>query len=193
MGKQKSDILSGMGSGFQILKALRDAGATDEDLRRIIAENSPFPKLIADLIVTKVAKPVASTFRDLLAACRQDWVSPDFNGANYPLEPTDPDEAEWEVYEYHFSETANGEDAFKNLEKLGYRLCGVRRAMEFIAAYPDLQLDHPLVITARWQDPRGYWCAPFADRGVGKRRLDLVYLARGFDPRYGWLVLRKRG
>ncbi len=58
MGKQKSDILSGMGSGFQIVKALRDAGATDEDLRRIIVENSPLPRQIVEILVAKSVKPV---------------------------------------------------------------------------------------------------------------------------------------
>lgn len=35
--REKSDIVSGGFTGMNILKALRDGGATDEDLRRIIS------------------------------------------------------------------------------------------------------------------------------------------------------------
>jgi hypothetical protein len=131
-------------------------------------------------------------FRRLLDMCKQDWVSSDFNEANFPLEPVAPDEAEWEVVEHHFDRMVIGEEAFAELEKLGYRLLGgSRRAMKFIAAHLDIQLDHPLVITARWQFPNGCWCAPIAGRVGGERGLSLLGLVRGFLPHYGWLVLRK--
>lgn len=35
--REKSDIVSGLGTGFEILKALRDGGAADDDLRRILS------------------------------------------------------------------------------------------------------------------------------------------------------------
>ena len=131
-------------------------------------------------------------FRRLLDFCHQDWVNPDFNEGNYPLEPVTSDEADWEVYEHHFDRTMTVKEAFAELEKLGYRLLGgSRRGMEFIAAHTDLQLDHPLIITARWQ---GY--ALMADRDVHGRRLDLIaiafYSVLSFGPSCGWLVLKRR-
>ncbi|MFA5413122.1 MAG: hypothetical protein WC348_01080 [Patescibacteria group bacterium] len=131
-------------------------------------------------------------FRRLLDMCKQDWVNPDFNEANCPLEPVAPDEHYWEVYEHHFDRMMTGEEAFAELEKLGYRLLGgLRRAMEFIAAHPDIQLDHPLIITARWQIQDGVWYAPVARRHGGERDLGLNCLDRDFSPNFGWLVLRK--
>lgn len=137
----------------------------------------------------------SSLWQTLLAACQQDEVDPDFNEANFPLEPVAPDEAEWEVYEHHFLRTVRGRMAFRGIERLGYRYCGPRRAMEFVAAHPDLQLDHPLVVTARWQDLDGNWYAPVFYRDDDERDLRLGFLAYDFGPRYaryGWLVLRKR-
>jgi hypothetical protein len=133
-----------------------------------------------------------ATFQSLLAACRQDWVSSDFNETNFPLEPVSPDEDEWEVVEYHFGRLVTGEEAFSELEKMGYRLCGPRRAMEFVAVHPDIQGDHPLVVTARWQSSSGYWCAPVFYLDVVKRKAYLEYLGHVLNPSHGWLVLHKR-
>jgi hypothetical protein len=192
MARQKSLFLSAFGTAFEIWKTLVEAviarGGTDDDLRRILT-NKTLVARIANLIVVK---PVVATFQSLLAACQQDGVHPDFIEEHFPLEPVAPDEDEWEVYEHRFEETMNGEEAFRRLEGLGYRFCGVRRAMEFIA---DLRLNHPLIVTVRWQDPCDhYWYVPVFDQGGVERVLDLRFLANGFEPHYcRWLVLRKRG
>ena len=138
-------------------------------------------------------KKTAKTFSDLLADCRQSRVNPHFNEENFPLEPVAPDEADWEVYEHHFEETVTGEEAFRRLEEMGYRLCGPRRAMEFIAAHPDLQLDRSVIVTARWLDSDGGWCAPIFYRHDGRRGLNLDCLGDDdFGSGCGWLVLHKR-
>lgn len=134
-----------------------------------------------------------AAFGSFLSACRQDWVDPDFNEENFPLEPVASDEDDWEVVEYHFDRTLTGKEAFRRLEKLGYRLLGgSRRAMEFLAAHPDLQDNHPLVITVRWQHRDGDWNVPIADRRGDERKVPLVYFDYDFPPRYGWLVLRRK-
>jgi hypothetical protein len=134
-----------------------------------------------------------TTFQSLLLACRQYWVSPSFNETNYPLEPVAPDEDEWEVYKYHFETKVKSEEIFLRLEEMGYRLLGgSRRAMEFIAENHDLQLDHPFVITARWQAPDGIWCAPIAVHDGAKHLLGLLNLKGEFDSLFGWLVLRRK-
>ncbi len=199
MSKKASAIVSGAGfvAGFftDLVAEVRRAGGTDEDIYRLATPDGKSTLAeMARLIVAKVAKSAAKTFAELLAACRQGWVNPDFNEANFPLEPVAPDEDDWEVYEYHFKDVVTGEQAMKELEAMGYRLLGgSRRGLEFLAKNSDLQMDHPLVITARWQDRGGDWYAPFASRGGGRRGLILNYLGFDFSPVYGWLVLRKRG
>ncbi len=136
-----------------------------------------------------------ATFQSLLAACRQDWVHPDFEEKNFPLETVADDEDEWEVHEHHFQSAICGKIAFeefKAMGPLGFRLCGVRRAIEFIAAHPDLQLDHPLIVTTLGLNRGSHRCAPVFDRGDGKRKVYLNSLTGDFGPRCGWLVLHKR-
>jgi len=139
-----------------------------------------------------LAALLGTVWRTLIAACRQTWVSSGFNEEHFPLESVAPDEADWEVYEHHFDQPIEGEEAFRRLEEMGYRLCGPRRAMEFIVAHPDIQLDHPLVITARWQERGRHWSAPFFFRCGAEREVYLRHLVGVFGPDAGWLVLRKR-
>ena len=55
MRKQKSGIVGDMMRGTQIVKklsdALRDRGGNDAHLLKILDQNSPFPVLIADLLM----------------------------------------------------------------------------------------------------------------------------------------------
>jgi hypothetical protein len=132
------------------------------------------------------------TWQSLLTACKQARVHSDFTEAHFPLEPMPADEDEWEVHQHRFSEVVIGEDAFRQLENLGYRHCGVRRAMQFVAKCPNLQWDHPLVVTTRWHRSIGNdWCVPVLRRGAGYC-LDLNWLGGTFGREYWWLVLRKR-
>ena len=136
-----------------------------------------------------VVKPSDSIFRMLLDLCQQDWVDPDFNFTNCPLESME-DEDEWELEEYHFDRTLNGEQALRELEAMGFRLLnGSRRAMQFIAAHPDLQSDHALIVTTR---SFGLFAPVFHQREA-KRRLSLLPTMLGeVNPSCGWLVLKKR-
>ena len=143
-------------------------------------------------LIAKESTPRWIVWPTLLAACRQDWVAFDFDEVKFPLEPIASDEAEWEVYEHHFEEKVLGKKAFRLIRKMGYRLCGPRRAMEFIIGYPSIQLDRPVIVTARWQSREGLWCAPVFCGSIGKREVNVCGLARDFDPCYGWLVLRRR-
>lgn len=56
MAKQKSDIVSGMGTGFEITKRLSEAVATagggDDDLRRILSDPALPPRLAREIMTT---------------------------------------------------------------------------------------------------------------------------------------------
>ena len=156
------------------------------------------PKEAIALFVAAIQRRMKNSFTDLLSACKQVWVNDNFNENNFPLEPAAPDESEYEVYEHHFDKTVKGMDVFKKLEDIGYRLCGPRRAMGYIAnGHLNDQLAHPLIITARGQGSTDYWYAyapvfEIFDGNYGGCCLVLVSLDRDFDPFYGWLVLRKK-
>jgi hypothetical protein len=137
-------------------------------------------------------KAIAKTWRELFDACRQDYCNKYFNEKNFPLEPVAADEGEWEVYEHHFLEVVTGEVAFRRLEEMGYRLCGPRRAMEYIAEHLELQLDHLIVVTALWPLGCGDWAVPVFSGPSGRRDMSLSGLDDKFNPLHGWLVLRRK-
>lgn len=182
--------------GAKLLQLVDKTGwRRDEIQRRIIGRWRILRDIAEALDTGRVTEEHLrrAIFQSLLAACQQNLVKPDFNEEHYPLEPVTLDEHDWEVAEYHFKDVISDEQAFAELKAMGYRFCGVRRAMEFIAVHPDLQLDHPLVVTARWQSPDGHWYVPIFHRAreVG-RYLYLDDLPRDFDPNFGWLVLRRK-
>ncbi|PIT88553.1 MAG: hypothetical protein COU29_02115 [Candidatus Magasanikbacteria bacterium CG10_big_fil_rev_8_21_14_0_10_36_32] len=102
---------------------------------------------------TRIKKNILTrSFADLLAICKQTSChNINFNEKNFPLEPIDDGEDEWEVCEFHFDKNIKETSALIKLTKNGYRLCGPRRAMEFIANNPNIQFNHPLILTTCWK------------------------------------------
>lgn len=150
---------------------------------------------------TQAAAVVCKTFAELLAACQQGFVNPGFTEERWHLEPVEPDEDEWEVAEYFFTDDADGIEKLRRLAELEKRgeirmFRGVRRAMEFVASHLNLQLNHPLVVPVSAQDSDGVLCLPVFDfdwvDDVRERGLHLFLVRLGFSSFCGWLVLRKR-
>jgi hypothetical protein len=90
--KSKSDILSSMGVGFEIVKAIRDEvdrlGGGDDELRRILSDHSIAPKIAALLVgretnsgnFTKVGSVYINlgteSIPELITAGGYDYISP---------------------------------------------------------------------------------------------------------------------
>ena len=74
--KNKSDILSGLGTAFDIFKALKDAGIDDEAMRRLISD-----KQLAQDVANVVTAPTDSDFmyRMIVSNDLVDVVSPAFS------------------------------------------------------------------------------------------------------------------
>lgn len=194
--KRGQDELEKMGSVagvlLSIIEALvvlvREFGGTFADFHRLTTpEGADDLKAIA-AIIAGAKKTVGKSFKDLLAACKQTWVDPRFNADNFPLEPVVDDEDEWEVRQYVFEwagmRQGNLRSFFNELACLGYRLCGVRRAMEYIAdGHLNAQLTHKFLIPVSWLDSETrYWFIPLLcnDSCSGSRILELCEL----DCRY---------
>lgn len=200
--KKKPEFLSALGVMFEIWKAVVDAvlakGGSDDDLRRV-KDDKKLADAIADLIVGVKKKLLPRSFADLLVACKQYHNS--INEKKFPLEPVSPEEDDWEVYEHHYTSNVNGTGFLNDIEKLGYRPCGLRRAMEYIAdGHQDDQLDHPIVVTTAVEHRDMYnqfrgWIVPiFTEEAGGRRSLisGVIGLDSCFKPGDVWLVLRKK-
>ncbi|MBI5221897.1 MAG: hypothetical protein HY980_00130 [Candidatus Magasanikbacteria bacterium] len=205
MARKKSEFLGALGVVLECWKAIVNAvlklGGSDEDLRRIITEKGLATKLAEDIMasVKPAGKAAVSKWQDFLTACKQAWIDSDFTESRWPLEPVATDEAEWEVSEHFFTDDAIGEAKLHLLTKMVQRgeicLCGIRRAMEYVATHSDIQVDHPLIVPAPAQSSGGGLCLPAFGcdwGGAGRRELGLCLVSCVFGRRCGWLVLRKR-
>ena len=143
---------------------------------------------------------VIATFKSLLDACHQTgYCNPDFTESRWLLEPIATDEADWEVVEHYLTKTGTLDDGPEQLKKLAAKgeirlLTGSRRAMEYIAAHPEAQLNHPIILPLRAQDSCGRWCLPVfcGDWDGSRRALHLLSTGLTFDSDYSWLVLRPK-
>jgi hypothetical protein len=188
-----------------IVKAVNELGFSSEGAQRILNSGDKFAEHIysvARTFLPELANPSDEhefDWQTLLDDCRQNRVDPDFTEANFPLERIASDEHKWEVYVYHFPKMVWGEDVLPQLEKLGYRPCGVRRAMQFVAENRYLQLNEDLVVTGRWRARDGSWFPIFRLSLDHDRLLSVIKLGHGFNPSVfhpnenrGWLVQRLR-
>lgn len=153
---------------------------------RIVAQlNAPEPGL---------AEPIADgsnqSFAQLLAACRQDSVNPDFTEEHFPL--VDDGTGTLPVEEYCFGRGIVDREAVAELAKLGLKPVGIKRAMEYIATHPDAQLDHIiLVIGAQWMDDYGHIRAPYFYQERSQREIHFTtFDGHEYHDRVHFLVVR---
>lgn len=213
MGKRKkgSKFLQAFGKAFEIWKVLTDAvlsaGGTDEDVARIQTDKNLLKELVEVIMkyakavsqpVAAVATAVKESFQNLLAACKQDgYRDPEFTESRWPLEPVAPDEDDYEEIEHHFTGTMTIEEGLRRLSEMETKgeirlLKGSRRAMKYIAAHPNAQLDYSIILPLRAQDSNGGWVVPIFCHDGPRRFLDLCYLDGEADPDCSWLVLCQR-
>lgn len=196
--KDVRSLLSDLGFMFEIFKVLIHAvlklGGTREDLKRLVKEPTLVDEIAKLIVVAKSA--VTLSFADFLAACKQSSVNEicgGFTEENFPLEPVADDENEWKVCEHCFLKEINGFDAFRQLEEdPGYRFCGPRRAMEYVAEHPDGQLNYSLIVTTRVNLNACVCYVPIFHRTNDQRGLDIFKLDADFGPSYSWLVLKRK-
>jgi hypothetical protein len=226
--EKRSDFLKALGKLFEIFKifvdAVLEAGGSDEDISRIGTDKKLLAELVAVVMKAKeaiaiserAAKEDSIHFNKLLTACRQLF-DRDFKETNLKLEPVETDENEWKVDEIPIeSDKMSIADGFHQLEKLTengeIRLCGLRRAMEYIAALKEKegvgQMYHPIIIPVRVQCQDNSISVPiftsFIHGGFRRRRLtklslfdlDMAFtnikISGDFTTKCTWLILRKR-
>lgn len=125
----------------------------------------------------------------------------------------------WGVEEYFFAPEEDGLPISKKLSLLKkrvkamnkeagynkYMLCGIRRALEYVADNPQVQVDHPLVVPMLSRHPRKD-LVPFFFRIKIEECGKVVYDSRAFGARIidevdregitsgraGWLLLRRK-
>jgi hypothetical protein len=171
--KDKSDILSGMGSGFQIIKALRDAGASDDQLRAIITNGSELPRQIASLLKGVSKSQASDTFTitvdytkslaDMITVGKYDYTNPNIVEKNFPIQRPSNSKADiqssgnpyrtpgvqndnsTEIVLVHLNKVASTTEVLAHMDKLGLRPARIEELLAFGEKYPHKQREFPIV------------------------------------------------
>lgn len=198
MSKQKSDILSGMGSGFQIMKALRDAGATDEELRRIIVENSFLPAQIVSVLRGGqvsgdgfiVTVDYSKSLAEMVASGHYDWKNSDIVAEHFPTTQKGVNEVKLELV--HLDKNASTDEVLRYLDEHGYRPATLLELLAFGAKYPDEQKKYPVVaLGSVWRSSGGDRYVACLDCYGAERHLSLSWCGDDWHGRCRFLAVRK--
>lgn len=135
-----------------------------------------------------VVDQTKNLFQNLLTTCLQHWVNEEITVEHFPL--VDDGTSDKEIIECGFDNILTGFEAENKLKSRGYKLVGMRRALEYIASHPDAQKDHPLIVLgAQWHNsgcirlPVFYW-------GYDKLFLNLRWMSDEFNPDCRFLVVQ---
>lgn len=129
-----------------------------------------------------------SAFQALLAGCQLKSIHPQFNEENFPLEPPDKAASTEVVIYQQNDQLITGERLLAKINSLGYPLCGIRQAMEFIAGD---NLNTPLLVAVAWQNPKNNLVyIPLFYQINGERIVDLFWLKNYVGPFWGILIIK---
>jgi len=142
---------------------------------------------------------LGESFAELLAACKFDEnVLKKFNEENWPLEPVEPDEDEWEVFEYQFPKVTMIDQGLEQLQEMVVKgeirlLTGSRRALKWIAEHPNAQLDHSIILPIPERVAFNQMVIPVFEAGYPHRRIiNFRLVDTAAFQNFRWLVLRKK-
>ncbi|MBI4090447.1 MAG: hypothetical protein HY422_00305 [Candidatus Komeilibacteria bacterium] len=206
MARQKSDILSGMGSGYEIVKAIADEvknlGGGDDDLRRILSEPSlrtTIGKAImhngsevstSGATTYPVTIDYADTFEQRLASGRYDWKNSDIKEKNFPIKGEGTVERNLELA--HYGKDMSTDAVLAAIDAQGYRPATIEELLAFGAKYPELQREFPIVaLGSVWRHWRGDRHVAYLSRDGDGRGLDLHWIESDWFAVFRFLVVRK--
>jgi hypothetical protein len=195
----KSESMETLKTLFGAFQALTNevlsAGWPEKSLV-VIEEDAQLRSRLSELIIESLEKKWGHSH---FSPCPND-VESFFNPLNWPLEPEEPDEKDWKVDSYYFSEDFTGYECIKRLEKLAkdgeIRLCGVRRFLSE-ARFREGQVPAPIRFGGRdlipyrweWNDIDIY---NEKDGDDWQPCVAVASLARIFSKSRPWFVLKKK-
>ena len=206
MGNQKSDIVSNMMRGTQIVKAisdaLRDRGADDDYLKRILREGSDLPSKIANLLMEgeqkspiinydsySVSVDYTRTLADMINAGKYDYANKDIVEKNFPIQRPSESEAvtgggpfrtapaqnkNIELFLVHLNKVAKTSEVLAHMDKLGLRPARIEPLLALGEKFPNIQRDYLLVaLGSVWVRSSGFRDVPGLYRDGSERDLGL--------------------
>ena len=198
MARKKSELLSALGTTFEIVKALVDEvlnlGGSDGDIRRILKDEG-LRRRIAELILViqdtyEVVVDYSHTLTEMIESCHLDWKNSDIIPEYFPIEGEGCQKVK--VTLFHFNRKMSTEQAASEMEEQGYRPATLPELLALGAAQPDLQKRFPiLALGSGWQAPDGHLVFPSLRSDESKRFLSLIWFASGWSRECRFLAVRR--
>ena len=202
MARKKSELLSSLGTVFEIVKAIidevLDLGGSDEDVRRILKDKS-LRKKIANLIVQtkpaiqdtfKVVVDYGQSLAEMISAGKYGWVNSDIIQKHFPVEGSDQKEVELVLF--HFGRVMTSEQVIAEMDEAGYRPAPIEDLLSLGASYPELQKDFPVAaLGSVWQSPVGHRYVPYLPWCGVRRDLNLYWFGPDWPESYRFAAVRK--
>ncbi len=201
MAQSRSELLSGVGAGFEILKAIVDAvlarGGTDENVREIL-RNGDIPDQIAELLVQSsviqatysVVVDYTKSLSQMVKAGKYELVNSNIIADHFPIKGEGQQEVE--VTLFHFGRTMSSEEVISELKKAGYRPARIEELLALGAERPELQKQFSVVaLGSVWRSPVGGRSVPCLDWCAAGRNLRLRWLGFGWGGGWRFAAVRK--
>lgn len=133
----------------------------------------------------------ATSLADMIVAGRYDWTNPDITVEHFPIVGEGKVDVEIELV--HFGRVIeDGDEALRELDKMGLRAATLPELLGFGAKYPDMQRQFPIMaLGSVWEDRGGGRDVPVLwayDRG---RPLDLRWFRGRWRKRCRFAAVRR--
>ena len=211
MGRPKSDLLSGLGTWFEIAKAITAEvlaqGGTDDDVRAILKNHELRQKMAALIIAARPnaekdsgsgASPETTylvtvrkdrTLVQMIEAGKYDWVNSDITSERFP--DIGPD-GEYELVLVHFNRVVSTEEALAEIRRRGLDPATLVQLLALGENFPDVQRQFPVIaLGSCCVLSGGYRCSPCLSVSGHRRRLNLDWLGDGWHGDCRFLAFRK--
>lgn len=211
MGRPKSDLLGGLGTWFEIAKAITAEvlaqGGTDDDVRAIL-KNHELRQQMAALIIAanpnaqkksgsgaspETTYPVTvladRTIEEMVKAGRYDWKNEDITSKYFP----DVGEiGDFALELVHFGHDISTEDAIVGIRQRGLEPAFIGQTLSFGEKYPKVQRNFPVVgLGSSCVGSRGRRSSPCLDVSGRERYLGLGWIGNVWSGGCRFLAFRK--
>lgn len=199
MAQKKSDLLSALGTVFQIMKAIidevLDLGGNDEDVRKILKDPILCRK-IAEIIMAvrsfiattfKVTVDCSRTLEDMIAVGNYDWVNKNITQEHFQV--LSQGKLEKEVVLFHYEKSMTSKEAISRMDKEGFQPAVIEDLLALGEAHPDLQKQFPiLALGSVWRCNRD---VPYLGWDGLRRYLNLDWSGRQWSVYCRFVAVRK--
>lgn len=207
MGRPKSDLLSGLGTWFEIAKAITAEilaqGGSDDDVRTIL-KNHELRQQMAALIIAAnpnvqkksgsgtetypVVVPADRMLIQRIEAGKYDWVNSDITPERFP-DLGKPGEYALEFV--HLNKVVSTEAALAEIARRGLVAGDIGQLLALGEKYPELQRKFPIIaLRSVCVDSGGNRYSPYLNQNSRDRNLNLNWIDNDWNENCRFLAFR---